>query len=256
MQRTNQIRGRCLAAGLLLSASLVGCGARIVFIFYSVGGTVHGLGAGLTLVITNNGGDATAITTPGAFVFPTRIAGGAAYDVAVLTQPAGESCSVGNGRGAANADITDVSIDCIPSSAGQGLSAPYGNAPGARERATWWIDRSGNVWLFGGSIELNGSWVHWNDLWRFDPETRQWTWVSGSDTPNAPGDYGPQGQPSVHSMPGARSGATAWTDAGGDLWLSGGDSSSAAGTPRGLHDLWRFNPGSGLWTWIDGPVMR
>jgi len=265
MTAVSPIRGPHRAAGLLLSALLWGCGARIVFIFFSVGGAVHGLTAGLTLVITDNGGDAVTITTPGAFVFPTRIAGGDSYDVTILTQPLGESCSIANGRGTVNADITDVMIDCAPAPNGVGASqagalraapAPYGSAPRARQRASSWTDRNGDVWLFGGSTELDGSLVHWNDLWRFSPETHLWTWVSGSDTPNAVGVYGSRGRPSANSVPGARSGAATWTDAAGDLWLSGGESSTDTAAAYQLDDLWRFSPASGLWTWMNGSVGR
>jgi N-acetylneuraminic acid mutarotase len=51
----------------------------------------------------------------------------------------------------------------------QGTVAP-GNFPGARDSAVGWIDRSGNLWLFGGgdylSIAFGGK---FNDLWEYQP---------------------------------------------------------------------------------------
>lgn len=65
---------------------------------YSLGGTVKGLrGSGLVLA---NGSDTTAVlpaASAGAdvsFAFPTKVANGALYGVTVLSQPAGQTCSV------------------------------------------------------------------------------------------------------------------------------------------------------------------
>ena len=64
---------------------------------------------------------------------------------------------------------------------------------------------------------------HLNDLWRYDPETNQWTWVSGSNTRNQVGVYGTKGVPDAANVPGARSDSISWTDSTGNLWLFGGD---------------------------------
>lgn len=45
------------------------------------------------------------------------------------------------------------------------------NVPGARTGSVGWIDRSGNVWLFGGG-ELGctiSSMAKLNDLWEYQP---------------------------------------------------------------------------------------
>jgi hypothetical protein len=42
----------------------------------------------------------------------------------------------------------------------KGVASPS-NVPGARDSAVSWIDKSNNLWLFGGSGRLN-------DLWKFD----------------------------------------------------------------------------------------
>src|ERR1700730_3207042 len=50
----------------------------------------------------------------------------------------------------------------------QGTASPS-NAPGAREGSVTWKDKSGNLWLFGGSgIDTTGTNGRHNDLWKFD----------------------------------------------------------------------------------------
>ena len=72
---------------------------------YSVGGSVSGLSG--TVVLRDNGGDDLTLTANGPFSFATKLAGGAAYNVTVKTNPSGQSCSVANGSGTiAAADVT------------------------------------------------------------------------------------------------------------------------------------------------------
>ena len=95
-----------------------------------------------------------------------------------------------------------------------------GNVPGAREEATGWTDSKGNLWLFGGfGYGADGCFGLLNDLWKFDPSTIQWTWVSGSSTCNEPGIFGTQGQPAAANAPGGKSGAAGWIESGGELCL-------------------------------------
>ena len=70
-----------------------------------------------------------------------------------------------------------------------------GNLPPARTDALSWVDSAGVFWLFGGvQLNSNGSYLAvFNDLWSYNPTTALWTWVGGSNTPNAAGVYGTQG---------------------------------------------------------------
>ncbi|MBM7117860.1 beta strand repeat-containing protein [Archangium primigenium] len=81
---------------------------------YTVGGTVTGLSSGKTLVLTNNGGNDLTVTGGSTtFTFSTGLASGAAYAVAVKTQPAGLTCAVSNGSGTiASANVTNVTVTC------------------------------------------------------------------------------------------------------------------------------------------------
>ena len=81
---------------------------------FSVGGTVIGL-MGRGLVLQNNGGDDVSMNEDGDFIFPTRLASGADYNVTVLTPPTdpNQSCSVRNPRGRiGNSNVGNVVVSC------------------------------------------------------------------------------------------------------------------------------------------------
>jgi len=78
---------------------------------YTVGGTVTGLNG--TLVLRNNGADNKTITQTGSFVFATSVAFGSPYAVTILTQPTGQTCTVGSGAGTMGAaNVTNVAVTC------------------------------------------------------------------------------------------------------------------------------------------------
>jgi hypothetical protein len=125
------------------------------------------------------------------------------------------------------------------------------NRPGGRAQEVTWTDSAGNFWLFGGDgIDVNGKLDLLNDLWKFDPATKEWTWVSGSDLVDGIGVYGSQGVASSTNVPGARFDGVGWSDSQGNFWIFGGGSSD--GIFQVLNDLWMFNPNTGQWTWVSG----
>jgi N-acetylneuraminic acid mutarotase len=133
-----------------------------------------------------------------------------------------------------------------------------GLTPGGREASASWTDKSGNLWLFGGigydSAGTNGS---LNDLWKFDPSTQKWTWMNGDSsvpvtTKGRPGVYGQLGVPAAGNTPGARWGASSWTDLDGNLWLFGGEGYDSTGSLGSLNDLWELDPSAGKWVWMAG----
>ncbi len=99
------------------SAGTTSFGVRITVVGrYTVGGTVAGL-AGGTLVLTVNGVDPLSITADGAYLFPGRYVPGDNYDVAVSTQPAGQTCTVTGATGViANSDYHGAFVSCAASS--------------------------------------------------------------------------------------------------------------------------------------------
>lgn len=133
--------------------------------------------------------------------------------------------------------------------------ASQSNKPGARESSVSWIDSSDKLWLFGGAgYDLGGS-GDLNDLWRFDPSTGEWTWVSGDEGVDQPGVYGAKGIAGTSNKPGARDNGVSWIDSSGRLWLFGGNGIDANGNVGLLNDLWKFDPSTGEWTWVSGNNM-
>jgi N-acetylneuraminic acid mutarotase len=134
----------------------------------------------------------------------------------------------------------------------KGIADPA-NVPGGREGAASWTDLSGRLWLFGGTSTAPGQQGTGNDLWMFDPATREWTWQSGSSLVDRAGSYGTMGVPDPTNVPGARAGPATWTGASGDLWLFGGSGFGIDHLTAGsLSDLWRYDIVAGEWTWISG----
>lgn len=130
-----------------------------------------------------------------------------------------------------------------------GLAAP-GNYPGIRQNVALAVD-SEYVWMFGGEGALdNPSAPCCNvigDLWRYEPATGLWTWMSGSKDQRLESSIrGTIGVAAPDNMPSARSGAVLWADSSDRLWLFGG-----RGFSDSLNDLWTYDKASGWWTCID-----
>lgn len=127
------------------------------------------------------------------------------------------------------------------------------NVPGARTGAAGAVDADGGVWIFGGyGYDAAGDKDRLNDLWRYDPATALWTWISGSDAVNEKGVYGTITEPDPENVPGARNEALAWIDLDGNIWVLGGYGLDYVGTRNKLNDLWMFDPSTSEWTFMDG----
>jgi N-acetylneuraminic acid mutarotase len=132
-------------------------------------------------------------------------------------------------------------------------SASATNIPGGRAAASFWTDSSGNFWLFGGSGFGSGQDLgELNDLWKFNPSTKQWTWVGGRSDAGQSGTYGKLGAAASANIPGGRDSAANWIDSSGKLWLFGGEGADSGGNVGQLNDVWEFDPTSNTWAWMAG----
>ena len=82
---------------------------------YTVGGTASGLTG--SVVLQDNVGSNLTVSANGEFTFSTNLPNNAAYDVTVLTQPSGQTCTVSNGAGlVSGGNITNVVVVCSSNS--------------------------------------------------------------------------------------------------------------------------------------------
>ena len=113
------------------------------------------------------------------------------------------------------------------------------NTPPALYASIEFTDLQGRFWIYGGAgINFVSA-----EMWMFDPQTNNWTWVRGENSlaPTLPtAVYGIQGVPSPLNHPGIRAYGTAgWTDLSGNLWIFGGNGSSGF-----ENDLWKYDIGT------------
>lgn len=132
----------------------------------------------------------------------------------------------------------------------KGVPSP-GCTPGSRMSYAHWKDFSGNFWLFGGYFIKEKKF--YNDLWKYDIVTNQWTWINGTNLPNDLGHITSICTPSKLDYPSRRFENTAcWTDVCGNFWMYGGGDDISNNSTDVFNDLWVYNPKSDIWTTIKG----
>jgi gliding motility-associated-like protein len=140
---------------------------------------------------------------------------------------------------------------------GQQGVASSTNEPGARSATYCFKDRDDNFWLFGGygASSIPNYTGSLNDLWKYNSQLNQWTWVSGSNVVNQIGNYGVQGQSNPANVPGGRFHCNGWVDQQGTIYLFGGMGYATDPSNFGvekLNDLWKFDTQTSEWTWLKG----
>jgi hypothetical protein len=108
--------GNALLA-MVFATSLTACGG---IGGATISGTMTGLATGATVVLENTGNnDTLSVTANGTFKFADGAKAGDAYNVTVLTQPAGQTCTPVNSAGTvdtAGDDVANIVISCATSS--------------------------------------------------------------------------------------------------------------------------------------------
>ncbi len=121
------------------------------------------------------------------------------------------------------------------------------NTPGGRRIYSHWKDEQNKFWIFGGQESTNDC---FGDLWRYDPATNEWTWMSGSNLPNTLGNYGTQcAFDSINAPPSRMENRYYFTDSCSNFWMFGG-TNTASNTYR--NDVWLYDPALNEWKWISG----
>ncbi len=87
----------------------------------------------------------------------------------------------------------------------------------------------------------------------FRAQTTAWTWMSGPDTPQRSAVWGTEEVPNPANLPGARNFAAGWSDASGNIWISGGYGYTNTTSTTYYRDMWKYDASSGWWSWMAGP---
>jgi gliding motility-associated-like protein len=149
--------------------------------------------------------------------------------------------------------MSGTNIECTTTDPGVfgtiGVSSASNRPPARAETSCSWTVNN-NLWMFGGQVMSGGGWGSAsNDLWKYDINTNEWTWMSGSSTPNQPPNWGVKGLSSPTNVPGARFAYTRWKDNCDNLWLFGGFSLD---TYSYYNDVWKYDINTNEWTWMSG----
>jgi hypothetical protein len=120
--------------------------------------------------------------------------------------------------------------------------------PGGRTGASMVIDSASNIYIIGGT---NGSNPLYNDVWKYEPSTQKWTWLTG-DTITNYGKYGIKNTFAATNIPPSREEQSCWIDKTGIIWMFGGLGYGTNAALGAFNDLWKFDPATNLWAWVAG----
>jgi hypothetical protein len=123
-----------------------------------------------------------------------------------------------------------------------GVEAP-GNSPPPRAAQQTWMGLDGNLYMYGGYSQTCAVGRR-GDMWKYNRTTSRWVWISGSTACNTAPVYGTKGVADAANTPGGWFSAKTWTGADGRFWMFGAS--------ENRNDLWVFDPGTLLWTWMGG----
>jgi hypothetical protein len=153
---------------------------------YAVGVTVDGL-FGTGLVLENNGSDPLAISANGAAAFSTNLASGAAYNVAVRTQPTStpaQTCTVSSGTGSVgNGPVAGIAVSCRAQAGRFVYVAVAGMIPAGNAVAGFTIDADTGALTPIAQFPTTGL----RPRWVFTDLSGQFLYVYGDDFPTDPG---------------------------------------------------------------------
>lgn len=157
---------------------------------YTVSGTLTGLNSGNTISLQNNGGNNLTRSANGAFTFSTSLVNGAPYSVSVLTQPAGQNCTVTHGSGTINsASVTNVGVACSNVVVGAWSNFTLGTSSAGKATLTLFASEPllVNAPFFGLEVRMNNVDIT-DDIVNIETlSSTSWRYTFGTRVLNTPG---------------------------------------------------------------------
>ncbi len=155
-------------------------------------------------------------------------------------------------------EITENRWVLIDGTDGQGVDAVFAGAPrpGSVYGHDIVIDLNGDLWMFGGDMQIGGSVGLSQDIWKFNVNGSanggSWEHVKGGQALNQGGVAGVQGEANALNVPGGRKYFAMDISENNIIWMMGGRARSTTNIEGNLGDLWKFNPTTTEWTFVTG----
>jgi hypothetical protein len=166
-----------IAKGIAAGKSLIAArlqkttsNAAALTVTLSVGGTLNGLADGNSITLANNGADKLTLTANGAFVFPTGIEKGGAFNLSISSLPKNQPCTHTYGAGKVQTvEVTSLNVICGLPPRGEMIKA--GNLVSPRRDHTTTLLHSGKILATGGV----GTTDNLASTELYDPASQQWS---------------------------------------------------------------------------------
>ncbi|HLP53334.1 MAG TPA: kelch repeat-containing protein [Chitinophagales bacterium] len=127
------------------------------------------------------------------------------------------------------------------------------NEPPGRYAPAFWTDTAGNFWIYGGVG--SGSWNSYSDMWKFDPVTKNWTWMQGTQGATHQNNINPNSFFAPYNTPsGVCYGVFTWVTPDNHFWLFGGMYYNVFVEGNRNTYLWEYDPAINQWRSVHGAV--
>ncbi len=135
----------------------------------------------------------------------------------------------------------------------QGVYGPVGvpstnNSPLARNTQFYWKDDSYNLWLAGGENYISSQF--YNDVWKFNSKTLEWTLIQGTATPDTTNITTGDCIHDINNRQGGRYQNRATWNICNNVILNYGGFKTLDGFTN-INDLWGFLPTQNVWVRIN-----
>lgn len=125
------------------------------------------------------------------------------------------------------------------------------NVPPSRWCGTSWKDEDDNFYIFGGSNLRMGV---FNDVWKYNTHTNNWTWIAGPDSANGLSVLGNKCVSANELMPSPRNESRSPKNDACKLsyFMFGGSENWGYECMDEFNDLWEFDIKTNQWKWLSG----